>query len=643
MNRFLLLVFLFSAGRLSGQAITWITDCSADTFCLNQNSCSEGNVVLVEKAVTTCATGSIISYSIKIDLFNNGGVDMQSGEDTLSGAFPVGTHKVTWRASDNCGNVSQCTYLFTIRDCFSPSMLCIASLSQNLENICLTTAYVENFIVNMADNCTPDSMLVLGIREVGDGTGFPSETSLVFNACDLGPHSLEIWVKDENGLSNKCLSNVVVQDNSNNCDCFGGVGDLNIDLQGCAQTAGSQKLEQFTIQADLVATPVQGGGLPATTLSLSGNADSCFNEAFTTLPPDFDYQVVVRAKRNDDHLAGVSTLDLLQITKHILNVQPFQSYYQWLASDVNASGSVTTFDIVETRKLILGIYDTFSVVKSWRFIRPLANPGNFMSAVKDTYQIVLPNLAADTLITGLHFTGIKMGDANLSATFSGDPDERATLTLAMDERLLEAGEEIDVPVRWASGAGLEGWQLALVLDPARVEVTAVEGLPAEYYYLKNNELRLLWLDPAGRWFAEGDIAFQLKIRALQAGYLSNMISGAPAAPASEGYLVQSSGGPARHPLELRFNELPEKDVVFFPPKPNPFHHETAFGIGLEEPGTVSLEISDLSGKKIIGKSMEADSGHHTLIITAGDLPGRGMYFYRVEANGKVFAGKMVRE
>jgi hypothetical protein len=49
-------------------------------------------------------------------------------------------------------------------------------------------------------------------------------------------------------------------------------------------------------------------------------------------------------------------LTLVLINKHILGLEPLSSPYKMIAADANNSRSITTFDIVEMRKLILGIY-----------------------------------------------------------------------------------------------------------------------------------------------------------------------------------------------------------------------------------------------------------------------------------------------
>jgi hypothetical protein len=52
---------------------------------------------------------------------------------------------------------------------------------------------------------------------------------------------------------------------------------------------------------------------------------------------------------------GVSTLDLVDMQKHLL-IKPLSSPYKMIAADANNSKSITAIDLIEMRKLILGIY-----------------------------------------------------------------------------------------------------------------------------------------------------------------------------------------------------------------------------------------------------------------------------------------------
>ena len=78
---------------------------------------------------------------------------------------------------------------------------------------------------------------------------------------------------------------------------------------------------------------------------------------------EFDVNVnnnyTVAPSRNDDPLNGISTMDLILISQHILGINLLSSPYKMIAADVNKSGTITAFDLVELRKLILFINDEF--------------------------------------------------------------------------------------------------------------------------------------------------------------------------------------------------------------------------------------------------------------------------------------------
>ena len=164
----------------------------------------------------------------------------------------------------------------------------------------------------------------------------------------------------------------------------------------------------------------------------------------------------------NDPYNGVTLLDAVLINRHILGIVPFQNPYQWIAADVNNSGTITTFDIVQIQALILGKIPNFLASSSfpdgisWRYVpkfftenQPFktdfdANP--FTAEVQDPFQgftrkyksqtldLVVPNtdswmdFASLFSNSGLantelawSFTGIKLGDVNCSAYIEDDP------------------------------------------------------------------------------------------------------------------------------------------------------------------------------------------------------------------------------
>jgi hypothetical protein len=78
--------------------------------------------------------------------------------------------------------------------------------------------------------------------------------------------------------------------------------------------------------------------------------------------------ITITPHLDENPLNGVTTFDLVLITKHILGIQLLDSPYKMIAADVNNSSTITTADMIQLRKLILGIYDDFPNNTSWRFV-----------------------------------------------------------------------------------------------------------------------------------------------------------------------------------------------------------------------------------------------------------------------------------
>ncbi|HLP96259.1 MAG TPA: cohesin domain-containing protein [Saprospiraceae bacterium] len=215
--------------------------------------------------------------------------------------------------------------------------------------------------------------------------------------------------------------------------------------------------------------------------------------------------------KNDNPLNGVTTYDLVQISKHILALEPLPSYYSMIAADANKSGTITTFDIVEFRKLILGIYSVLPNNTSWRFVdklyvfpAPPANPlgGNIPSTIVTTS---LPATAAN-------FIGVKVGDVTSSATASTctvcDAQRPAIGQYSLREPRrtgLRSGQVYTLPMKAAGEIPIIAWQLALRFDPQMLELIGpssgdAAGLTESNFNLLQAEEGIVRVS----WFAQPD-------------------------------------------------------------------------------------------------------------------------------------------
>ncbi|MFN0014477.1 MAG: hypothetical protein ACKVU2_08005 [Saprospiraceae bacterium] len=167
-----------------------------------------------------------------------------------------------------------------------------------------------------------------------------------------------------------------------------------------------------------------GAAMPNVLVQLSGGTtastrtDVSGNYTFANLPLGQNYTVTPLRDTND--VNGVSTFDLSIINKHVLGLENLDSPWKIIAADANSSNSVTTIDIVEARKILLGINPAFPATTAWRFFpanATFANPTNPFNGGLPASIIPITNLQQNT--TGVSFKGVKIADANNNAQAGG--------------------------------------------------------------------------------------------------------------------------------------------------------------------------------------------------------------------------------
>ncbi len=128
----------------------------------------------------------------------------------------------------------------------------------------------------------------------------------------------------------------------------------------------------------------------------------------------FDEPFEISLEKEDFAANGCTTTDLLKVQKHILGFSNLETSYQWIAADVNRSNTVSTQDLVQMRKIVLGVETAFSAVPAWTFIPAsfefVNGPNPFHRTPLPLDTFLFKALEAD--IPDLDFVGIKYGDVN---------------------------------------------------------------------------------------------------------------------------------------------------------------------------------------------------------------------------------------
>lgn len=103
----------------------------------------------------------------------------------------------------------------------------------------------------------------------------------------------------------------------------------------------------------------------------------------------------------------LTTLDLILIQRHILNLTPFQNNALFIAADANFDGKITASDLTDFRKIILQINQTLPSNKSFHFAIKesiITSPTHF----NETNVLLLPFIKNDEVVVYY----ISMGNVN---------------------------------------------------------------------------------------------------------------------------------------------------------------------------------------------------------------------------------------
>ena len=351
----------------------------------------------------------------------------------------------------------------------------------------------------------------------------------------------------------------------------------------------------------------------------------------------------VKLAKNDNFNNGITTLDMVLILKHILNIAPFDSPYKYIAADVNRTNSISVADLVEIRKLILGTTSSFPNNTSWRFIDADYNFLDNNPLDEDIPEIFSINLSKDL---DLNILAIKTGDVNGTA----DHTSQSNGLLAASDRTLDklvftgtditlqAGQTYDLSFSASSDASIIGYQFALGFDTNAIEPLSglsSKTLTEHNYSLEDQSLRVSWNEIEAQ--EAGALEFGFKFRALQDGQLSRFVSMQPDLVHAEAY----NSDLEVLPVEFLFTDSGADQFELGQNQPNPFRDHTTIGFKLPKSSFVQLRVFDAGGKQLYQMGGDYTKGFHALVLEAKNLPSNGVLYYQLTSRFGSLTKKMI--
>jgi hypothetical protein len=295
--------------------------------------------------------------------------------------------------------------------------------------------------------------------------------------------------------------------------------------------------------------------------------------------------------------------------KHILNIRVIESPYELIAADVNKSGSISIVDMLQLRKIILGIDKEFKENKSWRFV-----DANY-TFKKESNPFRFPEIVNINDLNGsaeAPFYGVKIGDLNGNAAANssglGDTREMSEYTLQSANKSLSSGEIFPLTLYADETLQAEGMQFTLHYDPKKLhfESSLVDSSLLSMLGVFDEE-GLLTLSYASKMIPDSKV-LTLPFKALQSGELSEMVQIGDRITRAEAYIAEKT-----MPVSIFFTEKLDGPTLY-PPFPNPFIDVVNIPYSLPQKAQVTLDLYDFSGRLVRTIVQDGNPGMNKFII-----------------------------
>jgi subtilisin-like proprotein convertase family protein len=624
--------------------------CEDVTFCDDAASIDPisgyclGQADLVFDTIIDCTPYDHLVFEYKIDLFNDGDYDLNASEygnkiannpfafnednaRDASGRYPLGTHRIKWFVEDMCGNLGVCEYLFTVEDCKKPTPYCRTGIVTVVMPINgEVEVWAKDLDVGSFDNCPGD--LQFHFDELG------LESSRTFDCDDLGITEIEIWVTDAAGNKDFCTTQIEIQDPNDVCG-----STIMATIEGVLNSTKNDPVANVDVVLYNKSNQVMD----------QDNSSKDGKYAFPRVPMGYDYSI--RPEKNDDPMNGVSTRDLILIQRHLLGLEEFSDPMQLIAADVNNSKNVTAKDLVELRKLILGLWTGFDQIhpdqRSWRFMDATHIAANPQSPYVFPEHVEYNPLLKNELST--NFSAIKIGDvdgsakANANSTLASRSDDQ--LTLKFRDMQVQAGDRVEVAITAADFHEIAGIQGVIELDNAMLQFVGVKKGQLEMSednlgMLRNRDglISFSWHGENALTIAKDEVLFTLVVDAVAGGTISNsfrMVSGAIANEAYKGFDYIPID------LKLKADDVTADNYVLYQNVPNPFDLHTTIGFELPRAMDITLSIYDQNGKVLWLQAIEGERGLNSVEVLSKAIGVSGILYYQLDADSFTETKRMV--
>lgn len=543
---------------------------------------------------------------------------------SVAGNFPIGETTVTFNAFDFCGNQATCETVVIVEGNDAPMMVCPDEIPVLIPPFFgSTTIDINNYAdqVFFMENCQDVVPVILDESTLDLGTEVSCSDFLGTSYND----SIIVSAMDADGNTYFC--NTVLRY----------VCGWDLLVAGRVETEDHLPIDDVLIK----------------TISDSDTLVNHFNGFYLSdsLIAGNDYTII--PEKNSNPLNGVTTFDLVLISKHILGTELLDSPYKIIAADANNSGSITALDLVILRSLILHSIDEFPNSNAWRFIDADYNFDDPLQPFSNSLPENKVCLDISTNEFNLDFVGIKVGDVNQTSSPNNfatidSREKEETLQFHTINYFLKKNQSIKVPIFAKDFENIIGCQFSLNFNPQQIKIIDVEKNIFNknnfgFKYQEEGVLTCSWIKNNLNDFTEQIPLFHLIIESQNDLFLKDHLWINSSVIAAEAYHSDDQ----LFSLNLSFENNPinlsnhSKEEILFQNQPNPFSTSTDIKFYVPVSTNLEFQIFDISGRKIKTLTMKKSAGIHKLTIDKNIFPASGIYFYQITTPSFSASKKMI--
>ena len=366
-----------------------------------------------------------------------------------------------------------------------------------------------------------------------------------------------------------------------------------------------------------------------------------------------DYSIKVKKNNDIKKNNGVSGIDLILITNHILNKARFTNPYKLIAADANGNKGISNIDLIYLKRLILAIDTSLPLNRLWTFVdsayvfADTTNPFPFRDSIN------VANLSS--IEKSKTFIGVRLGDVNYdwNVTFGRSTTKPVELIYLISDveccisnsqnQSAIRNKTLEIPISVKNFKQLVTAQYTLNFNNKDFDFVGIENnklsIDFNARHAEDGKLSFLWADAKGeeKSLEDGTEIFTLLLKSkseIVNGELENknlklaISNDITEIEAWDQYYQQ-------HSIILTKKEsIKAKNLnEHFSVSPNPTSGEVVILLTSNSNKKIVFKLTDVAGKTLHIQGVEAIKGNNTYQLNLKKKSHVPSALYFLKANG----------